>query len=1845
MNPSDASKAPSSSSNPLKGISPIDQDQSIPESSWLEGQYNLIRKLGEGGEGSVFEAQAKGTEESVALKIIEFSGLRPEEISAIGDEFRWLRKLSHPSISRVIDFGFLKNERGAYFTSELIQGVDLLSWASDNPLEKFPETWVTLLHHGLDALTAIDQAGAYHGDIKPSNLLISSTSSKQSTKPSDYKLTVIDFGGAGSQRGALSQGIRRKRTPAYLPHPQQQDGAISDDLFALGLSFFHAAQGRLPFRIDQLDSHEKWLNSEKPATLEGNFSSVPRAFIELLKQLTQPRREDRFTTQEVTSFLKRQFQHRPSTLASKTITRCVGRTQEIEVLSTWLQEPLSVDTSGLFNLYGQKRVGKTTIIKEVLAEAQLEGMTTLILKEESRALSTLEENLGSQHSQPGALLTWLEKLSQEKLLIYIGSIESILKSKPVLHLLEEVSKIQAPGFKSRIIIETTAPLDDEKFSLSSLRTNSLQIFPLKKEASLQFAQLFFQSKILPENVFTHLYEKSRGLPGEFMRLLQSLSTAGSGKNSEGEFIVPPDWEEKITNLDQSSQSSDLNPPLETETKSNLFELFESLLGIHLTLREWHQLVESFIESLNPKSTLHSEVSEFLRDPKEFFEKGLWTGEIQKWNREDIAFYSVLNPALQRVQQTSSGLKESPHSISLRKNFSKLFQREELKRLTLIQADVPHHALLLAQNAELSRAVSVLKLALRHCSTQTELKPLLKTIDQLLQKQNQQPAKLFWLAIRASRNARSLGATKKDLQVIYQHCQSLNSLARNSREKLFILRELIALSSDLTDNSKLEDFLQEMEEVLQAANRNREVLHAIRLFLFIQSKLSGLQSPQGDLKKRSSLAKKLMEDQHSSASPNLKSLVMTALLANWAAIEAENDNLDFAVLLSKKAELLAHRLSHLELEERATHELATLHARQGNYSASQASFQRSWEICKQNSDTFGELKTLVNLATLSFKFGHLQEAKARFEEARQMSERLGPNRYRTPILMGLEVIAKQEGNHLLALRYLKRVLRQNRLIDPTVRLNALFNLGDVYLSLGRFDKALRVRLEGLNESKTLDLARQISRAHLGVARIFLEIGELERAKKHFQEAQSGLIDHQQTPLLMFLSAQLLSSEFTHPSPTLSQQLHEFKLAYRQAKNLGQSTYQFLASLSILEIVAQARHPRITGNLLNWFQQDFSTGSKSQKMPFNLLNQVSKVIFSDDELKEADLNPFFQQPEASFWESLQAKALILRSLSWKRIDNARSFKLEFATALLKARRGLEHPDKLEPFLLKHRPNHREQETSPNCQIRQKVNELYSIPSPLDDLIHMPQFFESFKFLLDTLNQAPPSLKEQAAYPNPDSLEYLRQGCDLHCLSLLGVPSSNLPEILTAAGSDEASFSNCVQDHQILNSVRETGEDQFQSHWALVRLPNFHPPRSAPLLFVSFKDATELEDLLTFRKSLVGCLKSFLSYSIHAHQLSHEAEKEKQQRVQLSEELRSLHTHLIQQKSQLETAVISQRQEPLELRRSLGEGNFDLEAIEIFQSSSMKEIVSKVRRLANTDIPVLFTGEHGVGKDFFARFLHQVSRRSQAPFMGQGCELPEALIESELFGVAQGAFSGAESDRDGLLVNGMGGTLYLDRIEDLPPTVQSKLLRVIEQKKVRPLGSSHEVEVDFRVVSSSLLQREELLERDSIRKDFLSRIQGEVITLPPLRERTEDLPPLVDLLLTRISQELSIPKPEITPQAIEFLKQQPLDGNIRELEIILRRASIDRPQKIGPDNLKPLSSETDPLNSSQNLVIADEDLPTLTEARQSLELQLMEKALRKFEGNATHAAEALGVSRRYFGTLLKKYEIQPSDYKSSK
>jgi two-component system response regulator GlrR len=321
--------------------------------------------------------------------------------------------------------------------------------------------------------------------------------------------------------------------------------------------------------------------------------------------------------------------------------------------------------------------------------------------------------------------------------------------------------------------------------------------------------------------------------------------------------------------------------------------------------------------------------------------------------------------------------------------------------------------------------------------------------------------------------------------------------------------------------------------------------------------------------------------------------------------------------------------------------------------------------------------------------------------------------------------------------------------------------------------------------------------------------------------------------------------------------------------------------------------------------------------------------------------------------------------------------------------------------------------------------------------------------------------------------------------------------------------------------------------------------------------------------------------------------------------------------------------------GTGDEDWRSELVTQSPKMEDVLRQARLVAQSDASVFIQGASGTGKELLARAIHRASRRSQRPFVGVNCAaIPENLLESELFGHRKGSFTGATYDHKGLVPAADSGTLFLDEIGDMPLALQAKLLRVLQEREVRPVGATQGIPVDVRVISATHSNLDVQMKAGRFREDLYYRLNVVSLSLPPLAERREDIVLLATHYLKETAARYGKDVPAFAPEALELLVKAPWPGNVRQLVNVVEQAVALCASGIVPASLVQQALKEEPA-----------PLASLEEARSAFEREYLVRILRMTGGNVTHAAKLAQRNRTEFYKLLERHRLESKMFKPEK
>ena len=444
----------------------------------------------------------------------------------------------------------------------------------------------------------------------------------------------------------------------------------------------------------------------------------------------------------------------------------------------------------------------------------------------------------------------------------------------------------------------------------------------------------------------------------------------------------------------------------------------------------------------------------------------------------------------------------------------------------------------------------------------------------------------------------------------------------------------------------------------------------------------------------------------------------------------------------------------------------------------------------------------------------------------------------------------------------------------------------------------------------------------------------------------------------------------------------------------------------------------------------------------------------------------------------------------------------------------------------------------------------------------------------------------------------------------------------------------------------ESIYEVPRAVVAVPLRTPDQTLGVLYVDKLHAGESP----FRVEDVRVLQEFGDAAAHVLELAARARVLEDQGTELRKKADQLEriTHSLQEDVALKSVEIAHIERALDsTTRALGE-KYTFHNI-VGRSPQMRRTFDMLAQVMDYPVPVLVTGESGTGKELIARALHHGSPRKDQPFMAINCAaIPENLLESELFGYKRGAFTGANSDKEGLFRGARRGTVFLDEIGEMPLGIQAKLLRVLQEKEVRPIGGRTSEVVEARIVAATNRELRDEVAAGRFREDLYYRLNVVEVRIPPLRDRVEDIPDLVDHFLERFSEEFGLPRKSLSRRAMQRLMQADWPGNVRQLENAVKSSAIlSRDNIIAPEELRLPDARDDahdsytahlpPSGSYEHPSASDHRAITNRAEWEAHEKQRILDALVRCGWNKTRVATELGISRRNLYRKLARYGIE--------
>ena len=1786
-------------------------DTAHPLQALLPPRYRVLRELGRGGQGQVLLAedlQAGGR--AVAVKVVlsprgpsgDSTPHNSEEIARLQSEFLTLSRLTHPAVARVREFGWLLDGESVYYSSDFIPGRHLIA-ASEELFRDLdgPKTTLCLelIDQALAALDQVDRRGLRHGDIKPANILVECVEGDDAAR---HKLTLVDFGSARLRAAAPCDGDHGTETYA----PGQDAGEdIDADLYGLGLSFYQALVGRLPFALGDQEARCQWIADGGRGRLSHQLSGVDPVLDELIARLTSTRQVDAFrSAREAREWIRarRKLAEPPWTVFRRG-EGLFGREAALESILAMLRD----SSDAWIRLEGEPGVGKTRLLEAIAARESVLGRRVVLISADDpqsgidrlRELAVSEGSAQVPGDRPDALLATdiLSRITvavpDHRVVVLLDTAESTdpLSDWPLLRelLVQGLASSGAAGPRLSLLVASTTV--HSKIVLPG-KSRTYPVKHLDRRALEELAADAFAVTRVPADLIDFLEAESSGNPREAWKVLELVWRVGARVDFLGELSLPDDWKTAW-----QAARPEVERPTEgaVPSQSTLRELgMETAFGVLALTDAWLDIEELGL------FTLGTSAADLLRG----IDALRWRGIVDC--RFDVGGTRWrLSPTTRRRLGTRRAARGLPVTVARR-----IVRHVDGLHST---GDSP------ADSSDAALAVWCRLLARSGSPLRASLASL--RLAQRLRAQGRTSQAFDQLAVGIANDAGETAPDDASLLCRLRLAELALALGRGEA-----CLEVLAKARDCDEappwfrwrsRALGAQLLAQVGDVAGAVSASVELLRASKH----ASASSGTLSER---LQRSTVASRcarwlFQEGDRQSASEHLRSsrraiaalrsrndlppaIAVEALYSLAAAEHDHGDTREATRLLERGRELAAATLRRDALEEDTLRLLSVITAARGDPQRAAELFRALETAAERRGDRIGRLQHLYNLALLQLRSGSLDEAEALFREARSVSDAMGLHPFSGTVWLGLAGVLRDQGQLRESIRLYRRVLSAAHGVRASDRVLAHNNLGEIYQQIGRLDRSLQEREQAVELARSLgkDFLLGVALRNLGAIR--LALGRTESASAALEEALAlgrSVTTCRWAGGVEYYLAQLVEAG--------EGRFRALRRAQQRARECRDAPYQFAATLRILEeLLARGRR-----RFVRTWTARLSRHPAARRWQIRI-EALGLASCEPCETSLRDLLEFLENRSADGqrWQVFEAATTIgrLADLPSAWLDRVRALRRSLAERMAvrldsgEARRFLEYHGAT---------------ASSGATVREARAVMSGRPSASS----------ATEMQRDELLDA--WLRDDQAV----ALESLTDAILLSCAETLGagVIELRVPSVQSVLVAREL----------VIGKGRVIGKGEAgESDEVSIDVPG---PSSARIVLRRSSAAGDPASIDRVRQ--VGRqAANWLGTIDHAASARRRTEDSEKRARELREELRRVTARLVVEKGDLDTAILSRR----EGLREAADETSTAPRVPVAVSRVMRKILASLASVATSDLPILILGESGVGKDFLARWIHSISPRARKPFLAETCHVPEGLLEAELFGYRRGAYTSAEQDHDGVFVRVDGGTLYLDEVGGLPAALQQRLLRVLEDRRVRPLGATEPQPVDFRLIAASQsTSAEDLRAADEVsgrsgalRDDLFFRLAGEVITLPPLRERLEDVPELVAEFMREAQAEQGRRvAASVEPAALEKLCAHHWPGNVRELANEVRRALVDDPTCLRPENVLRSSGLGEASTSTPASV---EGELSLRAARDAFERRLLLTSLARHRGNATHAAIELGITRRYLGKLLEKHDVDLADWK---
>ncbi len=1772
----------------------------------IANRYGVEKLLGEGAAGKVYLVKDKLREnEPLALKLLDVPEVQHLEL--LRHEFSILAKLRHPNIARVYDFGFDEKSNRWFYTSEFIEGSSIVEACRELDFKDKSRQFA----HVLRALQHIHSRGIIHYDVKPSNILVDLDGI---AKLIDFGLATTEVPITGAMRGTIGYAA-----------PEAVRGELGDprsDLYSLGVVFYKALVGRHPFENDSVLEILKMQATSEPEPLREFDKKIPveleRVVLRLLERDPGLRY---YTANEVNRALSQAVDIPLEEETSETAMAYllgggfVGREKELRHLRS-LIDSLGKDSAYtlLCFITAETGVGKTRLLREAGYYAQLNGVMLIrsrcaplqdrqsglfpdavrgvaavlpkkVMEKYTAAMDALKgKTQDAETDSQGRIihetvLLFIEAAKEQPILISIDDTDQA--DEDTLAFLKHLARVlwlrQQENERLALLVLGACNTEAESAEpvtalITSLSANGLAeqmaLSPLSGEAEQKLLSLMLGGSEPPEQLTHAVHEVADGCPLVIEQAVQQLYETGHLFYELGKWRTSTSLPE--VQLPAAGAES---------LKQRIERLSDSELAVIQTLACLGRPGD--FDLLNtaaglPGDTCASEIA------------GLISRRLLSVDEDGNYSFSSGRMAEVVLKATAPELRKAAHG-------------RIYSHLKKIKADIVDRALHADMaDIENDELLPLLKKAGESVEITASVSTPLLVHEALLRRLPPDTEEWFrTVIVLVVLNAR-LGRTNKILEYIKRARR--DSIWRYPEYAKLFVSKYVDTHLYFGEPAEAEQFVKEVMK--RSAGKKFEYLRAAALYASAQ-----LAEHNGDLEK----ARNFLHEAREKASANRDFRQLNFIDYTLGRIDYRSGQLDEAlrrtraalkrksaryysgifynllgIILKMKGET-EKALEYLQLafqhHEKAgnLNEAAGVRLNIGNIFSDRGEFEKALDahtrvkrMGQVTGDPSNYAVALLNIGNDHYGMGRIREALTSFEEAIEASKNIPDNFFRIEALR-----SRANVNAVLG-------------ITET----ALADLGDA------------LKLARQIEARASEAGVFTDRAHLTA---FL-CGDLDAAKRELSTARSLLPESASGGLVDVLA---LSATFLILKREADEALQELK----RAEKLGFKG-------------ARLKRITITKAKALFLKGERDTALKLvaqlEKEPLSAERKVQVALFkSKYELHLERVTEAVEQAEKALRQVRQIGNVLL-------VFEAAVLSAECAVAALDVAHAREYVGEAEEVFDKIAAALPE-------EYDRKGLRAFPFYSMLDSLKEEVQSME-LKFQKPVSAESP-AKQELLEITGMGRRNLVRDG-----LVLLGMVSRlieaelDVDKILnlalgtaldvTGAGRgfviliDEKGKMKHLAARDILNEEITSPEYQT-SHTLVKEVISTGKPRLVADIAAdeSLRSAKSVTDLGLHSVLCVPIIRGERAIGVVYLDSTSPVNIFTEADLFLIEEfvqrIAPIIINAVEQK-QLNSKLRSLEEE---VRTRYSYSNI------VGRSKPMRELFRILDSITDTDLTVCIYGETGTGKELVAKALHYNSSRKDGPFVTINCgAVTESLLESELFGHVEGAFTGASSDKPGLIETADGGMLFLDEIGSMPLEMQVKLLRVIEEHEVRRVGSAQPVPVDIRFVCSTNTPLEQLVEQKLFREDLFYRLDVVRIDLPLLRERREDIPLLVEHFLKLIAGEMKTSRKKVSAKAKEMLVAEDWPGNVRELENRLRQAmALAQGDTINSSCITAAVAEE---QAGFTVLLADE---TLEEARNRFEKELFVKALKDSDYNYSKTARRLGMDRAWFYNRCKRLGIK--------